>query len=259
MKSPLPAPRSLRSLAAASLAALPLSGTMAGAVAAQEPDCDEDQPHIAGLVLDAGTESPLSSVLVWVEASPLASLTTDNGRFLLCKVGPGSHLVTAARLGYDTLRVRVEADPAPAPIRLRMAPNPIVLEGLEIVVDRFERRRRAAAVPVRTFDREGLARSNHWSAADFVNMQAGVVTVRCRTGMALADTCVQDRGRVVRPRIYLDEAPLIGGWDELVSLPTSELYMIEVYRRGVHIRAYTHRFMARAARTRLTPLPLWGR
>ena len=266
MTKPLPAaPRRSRCsrgfvhglLASASLAALPLSLTTAARVAAQEPDCDEDQPYIVGFVIDAGTESPLASVLVWVESSPQASLTTDNGRFLLCDVRSGSHLVQAARLGYDTLAVQVEVDPSVEPVRLRMEPDPIVLEGLEIVTDRFERRRRAVAVPVRAFDQEELARSNYWSAAEFVDMQAGAITVRCTTGRSVTDTCVYDRGRIVRPRIFLDEAPLLGGWDELASLPTSHLYMIEVYRRGAHIRAYTHHFMARAAKTRLAPFPLW--
>ncbi len=257
MTKPLPVPLPLRHLAAASLVALPLSLTTASKVAAQRPNCDEDQPHIVGFVIDAGTESPLAGALVWIETSPQVSLTTEVGRFLLCDVGSGNHLVTAARLGYDTLRVQVEADPSIEPVRLRMAPDPIVLEGLEIVTDRFERRRRAVAVPVRTFEQEALARSNYWSAAEFVDMQAGAVTVRCSTKTSITETCVYDRGRTVRPRIFLDEAPLLGGWDELVSLPTSHLYMIEVYRRGAHIRAYTHHFMARAAKTRLAPLPLW--
>lgn len=48
-------------------------------MAAQEPNCDEGKPRIVGFVIDAGTESPLASALVWVESSPQASLTTDSG------------------------------------------------------------------------------------------------------------------------------------------------------------------------------------
>ena len=65
------------------------------------------------------------------------------------------------------------------------------------------------------------------------------------------------RGSYVNPTVFLDEFRLIGGWAELELLPISHLYMIEVYGRGTHIRAYTHRFMERAARTRLAPLPIW--
>ncbi len=43
----------------------------------------------------------------------------------------------------------------------------------------------------------------------------------------------------------------------LHTVPTSQLYMIEVYGRGTHIRAYTHGFMERAAGVRLAPLPIW--
>ena len=69
--------------------------------------------------------------------------------------------------------------------------------------------------------------------------------------------CVYARGSRVEPQIYLDEMPLIGGWAELQSIPTSHLYMIEVFGRGRHIRAYSHSFMQRASRIRLLPMPIW--
>ncbi len=273
MTKPHPTTRSFSSLAAASLTALSLSWATPARVAAQKPDCKENQTRIVGFVTDAGTELPLSSVLVSVETSNRASLTTDNGRFLLCDTSHGERVLTASRLGYDTLRILIEPNPPATPLRLRLEPNPIILEGLEIVTDRFQRRRRAASVRVRTYDQEALARSNYGSAADFVDFQAGVVTVACPVEnsvsystnrlmlrvdrMGVATTCVYDRGRIVSPGVYLDESPLLGGWTALKSVPTSQLYLVEVCGRGTQIRAYTHGFMERAARTRLSLLPLW--
>ncbi|MDE2653916.1 MAG: carboxypeptidase-like regulatory domain-containing protein [Gemmatimonadota bacterium] len=273
MTKPHPATRPLSPLVATSLAVLSLSSATAARVAAQEPDCREDNTRIVGFVVDAGTESPLASVLVSVESPDRASLTTDNGRFLLCDIGPGERVLTASRLGYDTLRIRIGPNPSGEPLRLRLEPDPIILEGLEIVTDRFERRRRAGSGRVRTYDQEALAGSNYGSAADFVDFQAGVVTVACPIGnsvshstnrlmlridrMGVATTCVNDRGRIVSPRVYLDESPLLGGWTALESVPTSQLYMVEVCGRGTQIRAYTHRFMERAARTRLSLSPFW--
>ncbi len=236
----------LGAIAAAAGLALP------AAAQDEQPTCKDDQARIVGVIVDASTDMPLAGAHVSVEASDWGSLTTDNGRFLLCEIGDGTHQVTAERLGYVTLQSWVEADASGEPVALHMRPDPILLEGLEIVTDRFERRRRAAATRVRAFDQEDLASSGYWSAADFIDMRAGIMSTQCGIGR-----CIYYRGRVVNPRVYLDEFPLIGGWSHLESIPTNQLYMIEVYRRGTHIRAYTHNFMKRAARTRLAPVMIW--
>ncbi len=217
-----------------------------------QPACEPDQPRIAGLVVDAGTAAPLEGALVSVGESSQAWLTTDSGRFLLCEVGTGTHGVTVERLGYETLTIQVTANAAGAVVRFQLEPRPILLEGLEIVMDRFSQRRRAAATVVRTFDQAAIARSGHWAAGDFVMSRGGVFMAPCGAGR-----CVFYRGTRVSPVVYLDEVPLIGGWNHFETLPTSLLYMVEVYRKGTHIRAYTHAFMERAARNRLAPLPIW--
>ena len=236
------------------LGALALSAGLAATAVAQDeqPVCEDDQARIVGVIVDASTDMPLAGAHVSVRASDWGSLTTENGRFLLCEIGAGNHVVTVERLGYVTLESWVEADPSGDPVALHMQPDPILLEGLEVITDRFERRRRAAPTMVRAFDQEDLASSGYWSAADFVDMQAGIMTTHCGI-----NRCVYYRGAVVNPTVYLDEFPLIGGWSHLELIPTSELYMIEVYRRGTHIRAYTHNFMKRAAKVGLAPMLIW--
>ncbi|MDE2806449.1 MAG: carboxypeptidase-like regulatory domain-containing protein [Gemmatimonadota bacterium] len=218
----------------------------------QQPVCKDDEARIVGVIVDADTETPLAGAHASIEASDWGSLTTDSGRFLLCGIAAGIHVVTVERLGYETLESPIEANSSGEPVALRMRPDPVLLEGLEIVSDRFERRRRAVATSVRAFDQETIASSGYWSAADFVDMRAGVITTPC--GLS---RCVYYRGRRVSPTVYLDEFPLIGGWSQLETIPTSQLYMVEVYRRGAHIRAYTHHFMKRAATVRLAPMMIW--
>ncbi|MCY3547747.1 MAG: carboxypeptidase-like regulatory domain-containing protein [Gemmatimonadetes bacterium] len=218
----------------------------------QQPECNDDEARIVGVIVDAATETPVAGAHASVEASDWGSLTTDNGRFLLCGIAAGIHVVTVERLGYVTLESPIEASASGEPVALPMRPDPVLLEGLEIVSDRFERRRRAVATSVRAFDQEAIASSGFWSAADFVDMRAGIITTPC--GMS---RCVYYRGQRVSPTVYLDEFPLIGGWSQLETIPTSQLYMVEVYRRGVHIRAYTHHFMKRAATTRMAPVTIW--
>ncbi|MYC93151.1 MAG: carboxypeptidase-like regulatory domain-containing protein [Gemmatimonadetes bacterium] len=219
--------------------------------AAAQPVCEPGQRRIVGQVVDAATEAPLDVVRVAAEASARPALTTSDGRFLLCEVGAGAIAITAERLGYETLTVDVVAGTANDPIRLRLRPSPILLDGLEIVMDRFKHRQRAVATVVRTYDEAAFASSGQWSAADFVASRSGIFTSPCAFGR-----CVYYRGTLVPPAIYLDERPLPGGWAQFESLPTSQLYMIEVYRRGTHVRAYSHAFMERAAQTRLAPLPI---
>ena len=237
---------SLAVLFASAATALPASAQP------EKPACNDDDARIVGVIVDAATEAPLAGAHASVEASEWGSLTTDDGRFLLCGLGAGIHVVTIERLGYVTLESSIEADASGEPVALHMRPDPVLLEGLEIVTDRFERRRRAVATSVRAFDEETIASSGYWSAADFVDLRAGVITTPC--GMS---RCVYYRGRRVSPRVYLDEFPLMGGWSELETIPTSMLYMVEVYRRGTHIRAYTHHFMKRAATVRLAPMMIW--
>ena len=220
----------------------------------QQPVCSDGQAGIVGVVLDGSTNAPLAGAYVSVEESDWAWLTTDSGRFLLCEIGAGIHLVTVERLGYATHTARVEADTSGDPVSLRVRPEPIQLEGLEIIMDRFERRRRGAATVVRAYDEEALANSGHWSVADFIDSRAGIFATPCGI-----DRCIYYRGARVVPRVYLDEFPLPGGWAQLESMPTSQLYMVEVYSRGTHIRAYSHGFMKRAANTRLSPFPIWDR
>ena len=236
-----------------SLALLCVAAALAAPAAAQQkPVCSDDAPRIVGVIVDAATDAPLAGAHASVATTEWGSLTTDNGRFLLCGIRAGVHLVTVERLGYVTLEARVEADSSGEPVALRMRPDPVLLEGLEIVSDRFERRRRAVATSVRAYDEQDLASSVYWSAADFVESRPGVMTAACGV-----QRCVVSRGRLVSPRVYLDEFPLIGGWSQLESIPTSQLYMVEVYGWGRHIRAYTHAFMERAANIRLAPMPLW--
>lgn len=67
--------------------------------------------------------------------------------------------------------------------------------------------------------------------------------------------CALIRGRRRPVSVYIDEAPVPGGLDQLELHRPGDLYLLGVYGRGTHIRAYTHAFMKHAARTRLRPVP----
>ena len=56
--------------------------------------------------------------------------------------------------------------------------------------------------------------------------------------------------------MFIDEAQVLGGLEYLDSFAPHELYMVEIFGNGRHIRAYTPRFMERAAKQRLNPIAL---
>ncbi len=70
-----------------------------GVASVQEPQGGT----ITGLVTDAATGQPLSSVQVYITGTGAGGLTRDNGRYLLQGVPTGTHTLTAQLLGYETI------------------------------------------------------------------------------------------------------------------------------------------------------------
>ena len=223
---------------------------LVGGLGAQERRADERGP-LAGSVTDPSGR-PLAGVFVSAAGSRWGVLTGSDGRFALQGVEPGTVHLAAELIGYATLSW--SGDPAPGEaVVLVLEPKPILLEGLTVVADRFASRRRAVPVSVRAFDRTTLSTSHHATVLDFLRSRGGASLVSCRGTWSAF--CVWSRGRLVEPSVWLDEAPLLGGLDYLTMFQPHELYMVEVYASGRHIRAYTNHYMERAANQRLFPIP----
>lgn len=185
-----------------------------------------------------------------VAASEWMSLTNREGRFMLPGLDPGLHSLTVEQLGYRTLVAQVQAVEETPPLRLAIQPDPILLEGLEVVGRRFERRRRAAGISISEFNQDDLMASSHGSAAEMLEERIPVQRTRCSDG---GFECIFTRGGPLRPTVCIDEAPMIDSWNALAAYRPQDFYMIEVYGRGGLVRAYTHFFMERAARIRFLP------
>lgn len=241
-------PSALR-LAAATAAAAAALVAEASDLIAQVPD-DDVAFHLVGQVVDIATGTPVQGARVSVAASDWMSLTNREGHFILHDLRPGLHRLSVEQLGYRTLVAEVQAGRAAAPLRLGIEPDPIVLEGLEVVGRRFERRRRATGMRVSEFDQHDLARSSSRSAAEMLEERIPVQRTRCDDG---GFECIFTRGGRFRPTVCIDEAPMIDGWNALAAYRPQDFHMIEVYGRGTLVRAYTHFFMERAARIRFLP------
>jgi hypothetical protein len=205
---------------------------------------------LLGYVYGEGNRA-LVGAFVRAGGSDWGSLTDENGRFVVRNAVPGRLELVVEQLGYETLEWVGVVTPTTT-LDLRLAPQPLVLEGLTVVADRFQARRNATATSVRWFDRGALATAPHESTLDFLSAR-GVTRIRCRSDFGR--DCVRVRGQLVVPTVWVDEAPILAGMDYLDVIPPHELYMVEVYASGRHIRAYTSQFMEHSAKTGLHPIP----
>jgi len=219
-------------------------------------DGNEGEAVVTGTVRDASTGAPLAQAMVSFEARDWGIFTDDNGRFRLEAGDMRRGTLLVEHLGYRTRRIPVEVEDGTGPVEVGLEPDPVLLEGLEVVTDRFQRRRNATATSVRAYGVRDLARSLHTRATDFLQGRAGVPIVNCPFHFVRFN-CALVRGRTTNPSVYIDEAPAIGGLDELDFYLPGDLYLIEIYGHGRHIRAYTHHFMERAAKRRLQPIPIF--
>ena len=214
---------------------------------------EEESCQIVGHVVDSRSTFPLGGARVSILGTSWASAANAQGRFVLDGLAPGFHTLRIEQLGYHPLAVRVEAAAPADLLYIALEPDPIMLEGLEVVTSRFERRRRATGVQVTAFEVEALANSTNWSVEELISQRFAVMTVPCPNGEL---GCIWARGRVVEPLVYIDEVPQVFGWAALADFQPQDFHMIEVYQRGQHVRLYTHHFMERATRVGFLPIPI---
>ena len=196
-------------LAATVLAALAMAVPCAPLTAQEETR--ERSGEVIGQVVDARTGTPLAGAFVSLAGSDRGSFTNREGRFQLTGLDVGPHTIAIQQLGYETLLATVEVAISGASLRILMDPDPILLEGLEIVSDRFMQRRRSVAARVIAFGPEDLTNSPHWSVSDFVASHAMTHLFPCE--IRFSDVCVRERGQSVGVRVYVDEMPVLSGWD----------------------------------------------
>ena len=258
--TPRPAPLPETFPAPALLGALLVAiAWIASPLGAQEPqggDPEYGAGIFQGVVLDLESGTPVEGAQVYLPDQNIGFRTGADGAFRIPGIPSGSHEVEIQRIGYTEVRFWVDFhDPFP-PLEFELLPDPVVLEGFEVVTDRFERRRRGAATSIRVFREEQLLTTAAHDVADLVTRHMGMMIRRC-PGHIREPWCVHSRGRPFPPSVYIDEAAAIGGIDQLMMYQPHEFYMVEVYGGGRHIRAYTHRFMEWAARIRLAPIPFF--
>jgi hypothetical protein len=252
------APRGVLRLALLLALAAPLSAQV-------EVVPEVERTIVRGTVVDAISGTALENTVVRLLEERRGVLSDSLGRFGFADVPIGRHTVEVRQYGYEPVSAVIVVVVGLEPLDVALDPGPVALEGFTVVADRlalmnqrFESRRNAAPVSVQALDQTRLMRSGARNMIEFLREQSSIEPTPC-SARGGSGACIWWRGSAIRPRIYVDEAPAIGGWDELATYSPSDLYLVEVYSQGGEIRAYTHNFMERMARRPmpLIPVDLW--
>jgi hypothetical protein len=240
-----------------------IGSALAGPAGAQTPASRSDSGErvITGRVIDELTGLPVPGAAVHILGGP-GVLADSEGRFRLDGLADEPYRLTVRQFGYMSIDAMVRPPPYPDVLfDIPLAPSPVAVEGITAVVDRLATmnrrilsRRNAAPVTVSAFDQERLMRSGAPTVTDFLLQQASVNPVSCMQ-IGASGPCFLRRGRVIRPRVYIDEMPTIDGLVQLGSYAPRDIYLIEVYAGGQEVRAYTYPFMERMARRPIALIP----
>lgn len=221
------------------LLSLGLVSLAAGAspLSAQERPRSANDPEtvIRGRIVD-NAGAPVPAALVGIALSNQAVMADSAGRFALPVRRPARYRIAVEQLGYTPTEVLVEAEDLGTPLVIVIERDPILLRGLEVTVDRLERRRRFYPGIVRVVGQEDLALTAALTAYDV--LRRNVPNLRPCVNQIWRD-CVMRRGTVQPLVVCIDERPAWGGRDELETYTAEELYLVEVYDMGRAVRLYT--------------------
>jgi hypothetical protein len=211
---------------------------------------------VLGRVVDAASSAPLAGVQVRMSALQRSVLTDADGVFSVRGLKAGDHTVLVSRIGYRTLvsvwRVGTEG----LELEVRLEPEPLVLEAIQVHSRRFERRLRSSATNVRGFSADELRMSAHPDARSFVRSRMALASSSCGSLARPSDgpqDCVLVRGGPVRTCVIVDERPAFGGWSELELYRPQELFRVDVLGGGRVVQVYTTHYVARMSRGKWTP------
>lgn len=217
---------------------------------------------LVGQVVDTFRGDPVVGAVVSLpetrraDGSAFAAVTNEAGRFSISGVPPGPNRVEISRIGYAPLIQVLDIQEGQV-VEAALIPKPLVLEGIEVYVDRLESRLRSLPFAAATFDETALRFAPDLNVADYLGSQPGFEFVPCFQGSEgglfnRRRDCIRTRGTTPQqPRVFVDDAPAFGGVQELVTLPTTEIYRVEVIRGCGQIRVYTLSYAeGRASRQR---------
>ncbi len=223
-------------------------------VGAQEPETDEAK--LLGKVTDATTGSPVLGAFVGIQGKKWGVTTNDDGLFLIEGLSPGEVSISIEQLGYVDILQTVQVGRDSGTVEFLLTPDPILMEGIQVVMDRFKRRRLSYPYAHQLVEADDLARSPYPDLVELIASTSFLRPFPCPWRI-LENTCARVRGQTVPVTVYIDEFPTPGGLDYLRSVQPQELHLVEIFHSKSHVRAYTKAFMERTGERPRALMPLW--
>ena len=227
----------------------------ASAVAGQQARPRPRNAVVAGTVTDSVTGAPIAGATVTFQRADRTVFTDERGNFSV-RLPEGAEAMTIEQLGYHSAQEPLAVDSGMAPRALRLAPDPVALKGIAVINRRLRSSSLAIAMSVRTFDDKDLARAPAWSVGNYLNSRGAFTPMRCPLG-AWSSMCIWSRGQVIEPSVWLDDYRLIGGLEELMTMPLHDVYRVDVYQHGLFIHVVTKWWMELAVSHGWTFSPLF--
>ncbi len=194
-----------------------------------------------GTVIDSATGAPVAGVTLTFSPATHMAFTDKRGAFAVM-LEEGSGAVTIERLGYRTTDLAITVDSGMAPLTIRLAPDPVMLEGIAVIESRLNTNPLAIAMAVHTFGEADLARARNMSVGAFLGSRGAITPAPCPLG-TWAKVCLWSRGQVIEPRVWIDDYRPIAGLDELSMFSLQKVYRVDVYQQGVYIHVLTKSYI----------------
>lgn len=204
---------------------------------------------VQGRVLDYVTGEPVRFVQVTPSQGGAGTLTDEAGRFRLEVPWPETLGLELNQLGYQPSFFPLEGLERLGGLEIRLPPNPVLLEGLEAVVDRFEVRRQREQRKVYVWEPERIMRSGGGNLWELIRREVPFSRpcrlnrdYLCRYGRTStyrsayrptprfsgqSSALSQAMGGETRVGVCIDGRPATAGASELRGYPLDAVYRIE--------------------------------
>jgi hypothetical protein len=235
-------------------------------LAAASAPAEAQRVTLRGRVVDRATGAPVPAAQIAVAGRRERETANMAGEFAI-QLPAGAHVLQAGAMGYAEAAVPVTVSRDGAPVTVALASDPVLLEQITVVSDRFENRRKAVAVSSRVLGRTELTLTSTPDMAQFVGRYVrGGGPADC-TQMMLHQgsrgiSCMRGQRNAIADltggaRVWIDETPMLGGLELLQLYDPGEFERVEIYNGGGQVRLYTTQFMERAARIGYRPMPIF--
>lgn len=235
---------------------IPILAILVGAALAWAGPASAQAGLLRGHLLDGATRQPVFGAWIALAGVGRGVLSDSTGYFAIPVPASDLYMLEIRQLGYRDLSLTFTAETAAEPLLLQLDPDPVKIQGLEVLVDRFEDRRRGPFGAVDVLTQDDLLRTADGAASDLVRRLVPFARPCDPVNGQDEKMCVNSGGQFEPLSICVDNRQVVESMVELEHLDPRGLYMVEVFRRRGQVRLYTRGFVERvlASGEELPPL-----